>query len=143
MMLRNDTQQFLHEVVLACYHAADVHLSGSDLARTASARGLLSELAARRGAIAARLAEDARSLGDLPQRPDPDTTTITELITRVRVALTEEADRLLLERSCEAETELAAAIERVFLEDLPSKVRTRMLELVRETEDARASLRQE
>jgi hypothetical protein len=121
-MLRDQRQTALNAAIEACLHAAHVHEDGAN--RIGEDTSILRQLAERRRQNAATLATHLRQLGDLPMEPDPEYEAVTDLVSHVKAALTDDERGQVRTRSQDAEDALAEALRPALKEDLSPACRS-------------------
>jgi Domain of unknown function (DUF2383) len=139
-MLRDARQVAINQVVEALLEAAHLHDQGThaldaepDLARA------LQALAERRRRAAQELGEHVRRLGDLPSEPDADLQAARDVLAWVHDALAGDQRDQVLERSRQAEEQLAEKVRVALGEDLPSDTQA-LLEQLPAVPELRAAL---
>ena len=131
-MLRDGRQVALNLVVEALLEAAHVHGQGADVldAESDLARALRA-LAERRRRAALELGDHVRRLGDLPSEPDADLKAVKDVLAWVQGALADDQREQVLERSRQAEADLAESVRAALAEDLPPDTRAVVQDLLR------------
>jgi uncharacterized protein (TIGR02284 family) len=129
MLIRDERQLVLNDIVEHCRKLADHYRENASLAEDPVLTELFMEISRERRAFAAELEDHLRRLGWLPAAPDPDAELVEELITRVKIAWSEDKRRELLAGMLQAEDRLAGLIAAALRHEIPAATNSFLKEM--------------
>jgi uncharacterized protein (TIGR02284 family) len=132
MLIRDERQLMLDDIVKHCRKLAARYQQNASLAEDSVLAGLFLEISRERRELADVLENHQRRLGWLPAAPDPDAELVEELITKVKIAWSEDHRRELLAEMLQAEDRLAALIAAALRHEIPAAIKE-VLQRMQET----------
>jgi uncharacterized protein (TIGR02284 family) len=142
MRLRDPTESAVNGVKSCAEKSAHLYEDAAKRASDPEVRELFDRVAAERRALTRRLSDEVRSMGELPEDPDPDAEFVHRVVNAVRAFFAEE-DRALLEDRERAEAELAEAIESALSVEVEGGLRRLLVVTQQRIAALRARLRSE
>jgi len=119
--LRDPAASALNNVLRCAEQSAELYEDAAERSDDREVNALFARIAAERRDLARRLSGPVRSLGELPEAPDPDAEDLHRLLNAARAFFSTEADRSLLADRRRAEQELAEAVEAARAEEIPEE----------------------
>lgn len=119
MLLRSEEQMALNQVQSLVVESADHYETEAAKTHDEQLMQLFSQLVQERRQIAAELAARIRALDDLPQHPDPDKETLSELFTSIKAIFADDERNTLLEDRLRFEDRIAETARSVLEQPLP------------------------
>jgi uncharacterized protein (TIGR02284 family) len=123
MLIDDERQLVLNDIVEHCRKLADHYQENAGLAEDPALADLFTKTSRERRELAASLEDQMRHHGWLPAAPDPDAELVEELITRVKIAWSEDKRRELLAGMLQGEKRLAALLAAALRHEMPAATR--------------------
>jgi hypothetical protein len=122
-MLRDEVETAIHDLIVACRKAEESLSSTARQTADAELSDVLAKAGRRMGDCAAALADDSRSLGDLPGTPDQDSLSLKSAVTSIVAALSPDERATLFEDATGVHEAVMDAADRARGLDLPERAR--------------------
>ncbi len=141
MLLRDETQLAMNRVETLCFEAAGRYDNAAQRVDAAEKASLFADRAQQLRARSADLAPHIRRLGDLPQQPDPDRETVSEVLSGIKAFLSGDPNHALAEEQLDLEKQLAEAIRSALRCDVAADTQSLLEQMLGEAETTQRQLR--
>jgi uncharacterized protein (TIGR02284 family) len=136
MLLRNNLQLALNDVETLLIESADHYGSAAGKASDPELSRLFKELEAERNQLAKELAEHIRALDDLPQTPDPDMESVSDLLTSVKAFFASDERGALIDEREQFEHKIADVVQTALRENLSEDAKVMLGKVLEHTRQA-------
>lgn len=140
-MIRSEASAALNDLYRHCVEVAENYRDSGQEGVPERASALWETLAAQRREFADRLADELRSLGELPGAPNADRHDVAALAEHVRAELANDEFEVALDARLADEVQIQDLCQRALVQDLTPSAEKLVSDLLQSAETARQSLR--